>query len=57
MSDEVKHSQYGPGGRNCHCCGPSPSNRKKHDRTVKRRLKQKRAKDLNEILIEQGEPK
>lgn len=35
-----KVSGYGPGGRNCTCCGPAPRERKAHDRTVKRRERQ-----------------
>lgn len=34
-----KHAVYGPGGRNCPCCGPSPSHRKRHDRRERRREK------------------
>lgn len=30
-------SHYGPGGRHCNCCGPSPKERAKFDRTAKRR--------------------
>lgn len=48
-------SHYGPGGRNCTCCGPSPKTRKKHDRTAKRRandyLKRTIKKELKEIEI------
>lgn len=32
-------SKYGPGGRDCPCCGPAPRHRKKFDRTMKRREK------------------
>lgn len=40
MANELAiNSRYGPGGRNCSCCGPAPEARKKHDRTVKRRVK------------------
>lgn len=35
----ARYSNYGPGGRNCPCCGPAPKDRKKFDRTVKRREK------------------
>jgi len=39
---EIKaESHYGPGGRDCNCCGPAPKSRKKHDRSVKRAMKQK----------------
>lgn len=34
-----QHSGYGPGGRNCPCCGPAPKTRKVHDRIVKHREK------------------
>lgn len=47
------HSKYGPGGRNCPCCGPAPTDRKKHDRTVKRREKQEVKKDIqNQLNVE-----
>lgn len=40
MSKEVcYHSHYGPGGRNCNCCGPAPKHRKQHDKIVKKRIK------------------
>ena len=45
-------SHYGPGGRNCVCCGPNPSYRTKHDRTVKRRYKQMQAAELKRELAE-----
>jgi len=31
-------SDYGPGGLRCICCGPSPKNRKEHQRTSKHRM-------------------
>lgn len=40
MKLEKLFSHYGPGGRNCTCCGPAPRERKTHDRMVKRRVKQ-----------------
>jgi hypothetical protein len=40
MKENKLFSHYGPGGRNCNCCGPAPAFRKKHDRMVKRRVKQ-----------------
>lgn len=40
-------SHYGPGGRNCTCCGPAPKIRKKHDRSVKRSMKQDMKKEIN----------
>lgn len=47
MPQENKlHSKYGPGGRNCPCCGPNPSARKVHDRMVKRRVRMKAKKDI-----------
>jgi len=39
MKEILAHSHYGPGGRKCPCCGPSPSYRTKFDRTAKRRAK------------------
>jgi hypothetical protein len=50
MKEQQAFSKYGPGGRNCHCCGPSPKDRKKHDRTVKRRTKQYVTKLIKEEL-------
>lgn len=44
-----KVSGYGPGGRMCSCCGPSPKQRKKHDRAVKRSQKHR---DRVELLSE-----
>lgn len=32
-----RHAVYGPGGRNCPCCGPGPRRHREHDRMVKRR--------------------
>lgn len=32
----TKFDRIGPGGWYCHCCGPSPKNRKEFIRTVKR---------------------
>lgn len=53
MPDENKlHSQYGPGGRNCNCCGPAPAFRKKHDRMVKRRVRQMTAKEIRKLIEE-----
>ncbi len=40
------YSNYGPGGRNCICCGPSPKSRKKHDRTAKRRERQAARREI-----------
>lgn len=47
-----KHAVYGgPGGRRCPCCGPSPRERPKFDRTQKRRLKfQMRRETEREIV-------
>lgn len=50
MKETVAHSHYGIGGRNCICCGPSPSFRKKHDRTVKRRIKQAVKKQIDKEI-------
>ena len=53
MSKELQiFSQYGPGGRKCVCCGPSPKNRKAHDRTAKRRMKQHAQKQIKEQINE-----
>ena len=43
-------SHYGPGGRDCNCCGPAPKDRKKHDRSVKRGMKQQAKKEIKEEL-------
>jgi hypothetical protein len=40
MHERKQHDRCGPGGRFCPCCGPSPGYRRKHDRTVKRRIRQ-----------------
>jgi hypothetical protein len=47
-----KVSDYGPGGRNCTCCGPDPSHRKTHDRTVKRRERRMAQKRVNRQIEE-----
>lgn len=53
MSNECKlHSGYGPGGRNCNCCGPAPSFRKKFDRMVKRRVKRLVEKEMQKLVEE-----
>jgi len=44
----TKLSNYGPGGRTCTCCGPSPKQRPHHDRMVKRRDRQIVAKEIQE---------
>ena len=43
-------SKYGPGGRNCNCCGPCPSHRKAHDRAIKRAEKRMVRKRINEEM-------
>lgn len=51
MANQYKlASKYGPGGRNCPCCGPSPKSRKRHDRTAKRRLAQRVRREINHEL-------
>lgn len=45
-------SKYGPGGRNCTCCGPAPRDRKVHDRTIKRRERQMAQKRINRQIEE-----
>jgi len=47
-----KISGYGPGGRNCTCCGPAPKFRKKHDRTVKRRERQMVQSEIEQEIVE-----
>jgi hypothetical protein len=47
-----KVSRYGPGGRNCTCCGPAPRERKAHDRTMKRRERQKARKRIDRQIEE-----
>lgn len=47
-----KVSGYGPGGRNCTCCGPAPRERKAHDRTMKRRERQMAQKRINRQIRE-----
>ena len=52
----ASHAMYkkldtsGPGGRNCPCCGPSPSFRKKHDRIMKHREKRVSIKEASEAM-------
>ena len=50
MKETIAASHYGPGGRNCVCCGPGLNERKKHDRTIKRRIKQAVKKAIAEEL-------
>lgn len=45
-----KMACYGPGGRNCPCCGPYPSFRKRHDRIVKHREKREALKNVKEEM-------
>lgn len=45
-----KPSRYGPGGRNCPCCGPCPSWRKAHDRAVKRNEKNKAKENIKKDI-------
>lgn len=52
MKLEQKFSKYGPGGRNCVCCGPNPAFRKKHNRIVKKRVKEYARKETMLILTE-----
>lgn len=47
-----KVSKYGPGGRNCTCCGPAPRERKRHDRAIKRRERQMANKHINRQIEE-----
>lgn len=56
MAHECKlHSNYGPGGRDCNCCGPAPSLRKKHDRMVKRRVRQIVKEEIKEQIVEKND--
>jgi len=52
MKDVKLASHYGPGGRNCTCCGPAPSFRKKHDRMIKRRAKKQAMAEVLRDFIE-----
>jgi len=55
MAKYTKISRYGPGGRNCVCCGPAPRERKKHDRMVKRRERQLCSEEIRDDLEEDNE--
>jgi len=50
MKEVIAASHYGPGGRNCVCCGPNPGFRKRHDRMVRRRIRQKVSQEIQKIL-------
>ena len=52
MNTYKKISRYGPGGRNCTCCGPAPRERKTHDRMVKRRERQEAEKRIERDIVE-----
>ena len=52
MKEITAFSHYGPGGRKCNCCGPSPSYRTKFDRTAKRRAKAAAKREINRQLKE-----
>lgn len=52
MKEIAYFSHYGPGGRKCSCCGPAPSFRKKHDRTVKHRAKDSSKREIKEAIRE-----
>lgn len=60
MSEINKASRYGPGGRFCICCGPSPKNRRVYDRVVKHRIrfevKKEIRKELKEMLFNPCNP-
>lgn len=43
-------SNYGPGGRNCTCCGPAPVYRLKFDREVKKRDRREAKKEISQAL-------
>ena len=48
MHERKQHDRCGPGGRFCPCCGPAPSYRRQHDRTVKRRIRQVVARSIEQ---------
>lgn len=50
FADYKRHAHYGPGGRYCPCCGPSPSERKRADRMVRRREKQHAYRELRQEI-------
>lgn len=50
MNNLKKLSRYGPGGRNCTCCGPAPRERKTHDRTIKRKERQMVRKEIEQEI-------
>jgi len=52
MNTYKKISLYGPGGRNCTCCGPAPKHRKKHDRMIKRREQQNAKKKIEREVMD-----
>ena len=45
-------SEYGPGGRKCFCCGPSPKDRGRNDRAAKRRMRRQARKEVQNMLYE-----
>jgi len=44
--------KYGPGGRDCPCCGPAPKDRKAFNRTAKRRFRALGKKSIARQLLE-----
>lgn len=54
MNEAKIESRYGPGGRNCACCGPGKKERKVYDRAVQHRVRQK-AKQLVKQQAQESE--
>ena len=46
-----RYSHYGPGGRNCPCCGPAPVERTRHDRAARRREKMASRQDIRQEIL------
>ena len=55
MKEVHAFDHTGPGGRNCPCCGPAPKHRKKHDRMVKRRIRQNTKKEIQKQILESSD--
>jgi hypothetical protein len=52
MNKYNKISGYGPGGRNCICCGPAPKIRKRFDRIVKRNERQVSKENMQKEILD-----
>jgi len=46
-------SHYGPGGRNCTCCGPAPAKRRVFDRHIRKRDRQVASREIIASLSNQ----